>query len=218
MVASTLVPLEPALSEQRIQLSGISWQTYEGLLAELATHRRLRLTYHCGYLEIMAPSPEHERCKKVMGRLVETLAEELGVQIEPLGSTTFKRPNVSGAEPDECFYLRNIEIVRGKKRLSPDDPAPDLVLEIDVTSSSERRFQIYADLGVSEVWLYDGRAFSIKQLRDGEYVVCDRSQFFPQLPLLEIVRFLHQAGTVDYLELVKEFRHWVRHQLQDMGP
>ena len=87
-----------------------------------------------------------------------------------------------------------------------------------MTSSSEKRFQIYADLGVAEVWLYDGRAFSIKQLRNGKYVACNCSQFFPQLPLLEIVRFLHQAGTVDYLELVKEFRDWVRHQLQDTDP
>ncbi|MEL7523143.1 MAG: Uma2 family endonuclease, partial [Cyanobacteria bacterium J06553_1] len=53
--------------EQRVQLSGISWQTYQQLNAELE-NRNLRLTYHQGVLEIMAPSPEHEYLKKVMGR------------------------------------------------------------------------------------------------------------------------------------------------------
>jgi Uma2 family endonuclease len=45
-----------------INLSGISWQTYETLLEELSD-RRLRLTYNRGNLEIMAPSPEHEFSK-----------------------------------------------------------------------------------------------------------------------------------------------------------
>lgn len=51
----------------------------------------------------MAPSPEHELGKTLMGRFVETLAEESEIQIHPLGSTTFKRPELSGVEPDECF-------------------------------------------------------------------------------------------------------------------
>jgi Uma2 family endonuclease len=129
MVATLLTP-----PTELIHLSGISWQTYETLLEELSD-RRLRLTYNRGNLEIMAPSPEHERFKKVSGRFIETLAEELDVRIEPLGSTTFKRPELSGAEPDECFYIYNIDAVRGKKRLDlTEDPAPDLGVEIDVTS------------------------------------------------------------------------------------
>ena len=94
----------------------------------------------------MSPSPEHELDKEVLGRFVETLAEELAVKIYPLGSTTFKRPEVSGAEPDKCFYIRNIALVHGKRRLDlTQDPAPDLVMEIDVTSSSQNRLQVYAD-------------------------------------------------------------------------
>jgi Uma2 family endonuclease len=85
----------------------------------------------------MAPSPGHEIYKKTMGRFVETLAEELNIRIYPLGSTTFKRPGLSGAEPDECFYIENINIVKGKKRIDfTQDPPPDLVVEIDITSSS----------------------------------------------------------------------------------
>jgi Uma2 family endonuclease len=209
MTATLLAP--PA---EIIHLSGISWKTYETLLEEMSD-RRLRLTYNRGNLEIMAPSTGQERFKKVAGRFVETIAEELQIRIEPLGSTTFKRPQLSGAEPDECFYIDNIEAVRGKKRLDlNEDPAPDLVIEIDVTSSSQNRLQVYADLGVAEVWVYNGESLVIQQLQNGTYITSPTSQFFPNLPILEIAIFLQQAGQTDYLELVKAFRNWVRSQLE----
>jgi Uma2 family endonuclease len=210
MTAQTLPP-----PEQIVQLSGISWQTYETLLAEIGD-RQIRLTYNRGNLEIMVPSPEHERFKTIMGRFVETLAEELDVRIEPLGSTTFKRPELSGAEPDECFYIQNISAVKGKKRIDLNqDPPPDLVVEIDITSRSENSLQVYADLGVPEVWIYNGSRLRINRLENGEYVESEISLAFPSLPILEIARFLEQAETMDYLELVKAFRNWVKSQIQE---
>ncbi len=203
----------PTPPNETIHLSGISWQTYEKLLADLSD-RRLRLTYNHGNLEIMVPSPEHERFKKVSGRFVETMAEELEIRIEPLGSTTFKLPELSGAEPDECFYIYNIDAVRGKKRLDlAEDPPPDLVVEIDVTSSSRTRLQVYADLGVAEVWIYDGESLVIQQLQNGVYLTSLTSQFFLNIPIPEIAKFLQQAETMDYLELVKIFRKWVKSQI-----
>ena len=208
MTATLLAP-----PDEIIHLSGISWETYETLLEELSD-RCLRLTYNRGNLEIMAPSPEHELGKEVLGRFVETLAEELEVQIYPLGSTTFKRLKLSGAEPDKCFYIYNIDAVRGKKRIDlNEDPAPDLVVEIDVTSSSYNRLQVYADLGVAEVWLYNGESLVIQQLQNGTYITSQTSQFFLNIPIPEIAGFLQQAETMDYLELVKAFRNWVRSQI-----
>ena len=205
-------PLAPTTG--LIHLSGISWQTYERLLDELS-ERHFRLTYHRGNLEIMAPSPEHELSKKVMGRFVETLAEELNLQIHPLGSTTFKRAELSGAEPDECFYFRNLGVIRGKKRLDLDkDPAPDLVIEIDLTSHSQNRLQVYGDLGVAEVWIYDGHSLTIMQLQRQGYIAANVSQFFPNLPIVDIADFIQQAETSDYLKLVKAFRNWVKDQLE----
>ena len=216
MTAQTL-----ARPEQSVQLSGISWQTYETLLAEIGDGvpprklRQIRLTYNRGNLEIIVPSAEHERFKEVLGRFVETLAEELDVKIEPLGSTTFKRPELSGKEPDKCFYIQNISAVKGKKRIDMNqDPPPDLVVEIDITSRSKNSLQIYADLGVPEVWIYNGVRFRINRLENGEYVECEISLAFPSVAVLEIVRFLEQAETMDYLELIKAFRTWVKSQIQ----
>jgi Uma2 family endonuclease len=206
----TVILLAPP--DEIINLTGISWTTYEALLEE-SRDRRLRMTYNRGNLEIMAPSPEHELSKTALGRFVETLAEELDVRIYPLGSTTFKKPELSGAEPDECFYIRMIEAVRGKKRLDPTDPPPDLIVEIDVASSSKNRLQVYADLGVAEVWIYDGESLIVKQLQASSYITCSVSQFFPNLPISDLAGFLQQAATMDYLELIRSFRSWVRSQI-----
>nr|WP_277882025.1 Uma2 family endonuclease [Leptolyngbya sp. FACHB-541] len=93
------------------------------------------------------------------------------------------------------------------------DPAPDLVVEIDVTSSSSDRLQVYADLGVVEVWIYNGEFLVIKQLQSDTYINSQTSQFFSNVPVPEISKFLQQAETTDYLELVKIFRQWVRNQI-----
>lgn len=208
MTAKTFTP-----PEETTQLSGITWQTYEIMIAEFS-HRRLRLRYDRGNLEIIVPTPDREFYKEVLGRFVETLAEELAVRIAPLGSTTFKLPELVGAEPDGCFYIQNASAIKGKKSINiSQDPPPDLVLEIDVGSRSEIMLQICADLGVPEVWIYNGLQLRINCLENGEYVECDRSLAFPTVPILEIVRFLQQAETIDYLELVKAFRNWVKSQI-----
>jgi Uma2 family endonuclease len=209
MVAVT-PPSQALPNDQLVQLSGISWQTYEALLTELID-RRLRLSYHHGQLEIMTPSPEHEVYKETLGRMVETLAEELAIKILPWGSTTLKRLQKSGAEPDKCFYISNIDRVRGHKRLDLTiDPAPDLVLEIDITSGSQGRLPIYAELGVAEVWCYDGHALQIYRLVAGSYGVVTSSLHFPTVPIGELTSFLVQVPGTDYLDLIRSFRQWVR--------
>src|SRR5437868_6614934 len=74
------------LLPKRMLLSGICWRTYEALLADLKD-RPIRLTYDRGNLEIMAPTFNHERCKRKVGRVIETLAEETNQPIVSGGST-----------------------------------------------------------------------------------------------------------------------------------
>ncbi|MBH8550948.1 Uma2 family endonuclease [Nostocaceae cyanobacterium CENA357] len=204
--------------EEIIHLSGISWHTYESLLNELSINRRLCLTYYRGNLEIMVPSLEHERYKEITGRFVETLAEELELEIEPLGSTTFKQLELTGVEPDKCFYIQNVNSIQGKTRIDlQEDPPPDLIVEIDITSSSKDRFAIYAEMGVPEIWRYDGKLFTINILEHSKYIVVNESLAFPNLPLTEISNFLKNAGSKKYFELVREFRDWVRNKIVSNG-
>jgi hypothetical protein len=63
---------------------------------------------------------------------------------------------------------------------------------------------------VAEVWIYNGDTLTVKQLVNGIYITSETSQFFVTLPIPEIVGFLQQAETMDYLDLVKAFRKWVK--------
>jgi Uma2 family endonuclease len=201
-------------SQNRVLLRNISWQTYQVLLKDLEEQPGIRLTYDRGLLEIMAPSPPHENYKKVLGRFVETLTEELNIEIKSLGSLTCKREDLArGLEPDQCYYIQNEAVVRTLDEIDfNQDPPPDLVIEIDITSSSINRLSLYAALGVPEIWRYDARAITIYRLEGESYQVCDRSPTFPQITPAEVMRFLELRKTMGETSLIRSFRKWVRSQ------
>jgi Uma2 family endonuclease len=203
-------------SINRVLLRNISWQTYQALLKDVEEQPGIRLTYDRGLLEIMTPLDPHESYKKLIGRFVEALTEELDVEILSLGSRTCNRENLArGLEPDQCYYIQNEQVVWDKEQIDLNqDPPPDLVIEIDITSSSINRLDLYADLGVPEVWRYDGRRLTIYQLEEKRYQACNRSPTFPFLPTTEIVRFLELRKTTRETTLIRLFREWVRSQLR----
>jgi len=106
-------------------LDGVSWDFYEQLLEEIGD-RPIRVTFDNGSLEMMAPLPLHERWKKRIARMIELLCVELDIEIDTLGSTTFRREDLAkGLEPDECYYVQHADDVRGKKELDlAVDPPP----------------------------------------------------------------------------------------------
>jgi Uma2 family endonuclease len=66
----------------------------------------MRLTYDRGLLEISKPLVLHETYKKLLGRLIETLTEELEIEIRSLGSLTCDREDLArGLEPNQCYYI-----------------------------------------------------------------------------------------------------------------
>jgi Uma2 family endonuclease len=197
-------------------LKNISWQTYESLVNELAEQPGIRLTYDRGNLEIMTPSAPHEKYKKILGRFVESVSDELNVEICSLGSLTCRREDLArGLEPDQCYYIENEDVVWDKQQIDLNqDPPPDLVVEIDVTSSSIDRLSLYASLGVPEVWRYDGNRLIIYQLEAHEYTERDVSPTFPFLSQVEMLRFLELRRTTKENALIRLFREWVRSQIQ----
>jgi Uma2 family endonuclease len=150
-------------SEQRVVLHNIGWATYERLLADNENNSAPRLAYDRGELEIVSPSPEHEKFNRRIAQLVLAVAEELGIEAEDLGSATFRREDLErGFEPDSCLYIQNEEEVRGKDQIDPAvDPPPDLAIEIEITSPSYNKLPIYTQMGVPEVWRYDGERMTI---------------------------------------------------------
>ncbi|MBO0350797.1 Uma2 family endonuclease [Phormidium pseudopriestleyi FRX01] len=209
-------PKTKAPTEGRVLLQNISWGTYERLLNEMGDHRNIRLHYDRGLLEIMTPLLEHEQPNRLLSQVAYVVAEELNVEILSAGSTTLNRPDLEkGSEPDSSFYIKNESLIRGKRTIDlKTDPPPDLVIEVDVTSSSIDREGIYAAMGVPEIWRCDRGVLKFLQLRSGNYVETEHSLAFPLLPVTEVAKFLDQSQTVGETTLVRNFRAWVKEQIK----
>ncbi len=199
---------------QRMTLHGISWQTYTRLLAELGDHRACRLAYAQGVLEITMPSDRHETQKKLLERMIETLTEELNLPAKSFGSTTLNRADLErGAEPDSCYYIQHVSQIEGRQVDLATDPPPDLIIEVDISSPSRRRIDIYQQLGVPEIWRYSGGSVQMYRLQDGEYVPCDLSPSFPIVSTAAINQFLQQAESQDDTSFIRTWRRWIQQQL-----
>ena len=201
-------------------LHGLTWRDYLEIGRILRDRPALRLTFDQGTLEIMTTSQEHEKYKSWLGRLIEVLAEESRLRIEPGGNMTFQREDLEkGLEGDNCWWIEHEEQVRGKLVWdSTVDPPPDLALEIEVSRAAVARMPIYAALKVPEVWCFDGRSLRVYlDDSDGSYRLSDDSPTFPGIPIAELVRFAIPRKDKDYLSVIREFRAWVRAQLRKTG-
>ncbi|MEA5511885.1 Uma2 family endonuclease [Crocosphaera sp. UHCC 0190] len=199
---------------QKIWLRDVNWEEFEQILEELGEHRGSRIAYHYHILEIMTPLPEHESNKEIIGDLIKALLEQLEIEFYPLGSTTFKNQQMQqGIEPDNCFYIANEAQVRGKNRLDLTvDPPPDLALEIDITSRTHQ--DIYATLGVPELWRFESGKLEINVLDKGSYQQVEFSPTFPNLAIREIIpQYLKQVKIEGRNKTMKAFRNWLKEEL-----
>lgn len=196
---------------QCLTLRDISWAEFEAILDEIGEHRAARVAYYQGVLEIRMPLPEHEVTKELIGDMVKLLLDELELDWEGYGSTTFKRSEMSaGIEPDTCFYIQNASKMIGKRRIDLSvDPPPDLAIEIDITSKTQ--LSAYVALKVPELWCYANDKLQIFLLEQGEYIEVENSSIFGQLPVIEgILKFLQLSLTQGSSTARRAFRQWVR--------
>lgn len=203
------------LAEARVILTGVSWQTFKALLADIGDNRACRLTYDQGILEIRMPLTEHEEPKILIACFVTTLADELEIEIRQLGALLLEREDLNRAvEPDTCFYIQNESTVRGKNIDLQTDTPPDLVVEVDYTSRSLNKFELYSSLGVPEFWRYENQQLYIYQLTDKKYNLCDKSLAFPFLPIADIPSLIEQSKIIGQRAAVRLFRTRIREILQ----
>jgi Uma2 family endonuclease len=201
-----------SLPEQKVILENISWETYERLLAENQENSGTHFIYDNGRLEIMVVSYEHEILKDIIALLVNTIAEELVIDITGAGSTTFQREELAkGFEPDACFYIKNADRVCGKKQLDLSvDPAPDLIIEVDITSPSLNRFPIFAAFGVTEVWHYRNGQVIFYRLETDDYVETKESLAFSKVTSDVVTKFVELSQQVKRTAWLRQVREWVR--------
>lgn len=182
--------------EQRLTLSGVTWEQYETVRSTLDDFPGLRMTYLEGTLEIFMPSPKHERIKTTIARLIELYSIETNTRVYGCGSTTYrKKAKERGLEPDESYCVGEIK------------EFPDFAIEVIITSGSIDKLDVYQGLGIPEVWFWENDEISLYQLREEKYELINRSTFLPDLDIDLLVRC---ANIADQYDAVVEFRNAIR--------
>ncbi len=186
--AELIAALELDDPEERSIASGVSWKAYESLLAYLEDNSHYRVSYLDGVLEIVSPSRAHELRKERIGALVETYLRRQKIWYEPLGSTTFTKPESAGKEPDKSYCIETSK------------EFPDLAIEIVMTSEDRDTLKKYQRLGVPEVWFWKSDRLQIYMLRSGEYELIDRSKLLPDLDIPLLVECIKISDPMEALD------------------
>ncbi len=209
IMAAVLELSKPKLVRNEV-LYGVSWETYEELVAENRDLQFPRLTYDSGILEVtMSNSRQHETDSRTLARLVEILSEELEIDYENAGSTTYHDKNLrKGFEPDSCFYIKSLWKIKGEDAIV-SDPPPDLIIEIKKTSSSVPRMPIFAALGVAEVWRFTKKQVKFYVLQEGIYLEAKMSLALPILSSEQATEFLLDARALNSTVWAKKIREWI---------
>ncbi len=214
-MTTTSIVTPPAVmdsGELRFLIEEIGWAGYLKLL-EAFTDCGPRMAYLDGTVEQMTTGPRHERFKNILGRMIIDIVVELCIPANALGSTTFKRESLKrGVEPDECYYLANLDRLEDEEHIDLEVvPPPDLVIEVEITSPLLDKLAIYAGLGVPELWRYNGRDLTLLLLQpDGSYAESPRSRAFPFLPMEAFAHHLKNYTPKQESRWALTYRTWVR--------
>ena len=168
------------------------------------------MAYDQGVLEIMSPGVRHEEAKHLISRMIETWAEVRDTDIRGVASSTFRREDLQrGFEGDEAYYIANAQRVRGLDEIDLlIHPAPDLVIEVDISGRSMRKFAIYESLGVPEVWIFDGQTVAVYVADPNRRLVeADESAGLQSFPLKRVASVIQQAHEHGETAAIREFRN-----------
>ena len=188
-----------ATSDQRVVLSGRSWEQFKLIQQGFEDSPGIRLFYFDGTIEILMPGREHEVFKAIIAILLIIYFEENGIEFEPTGSMTQEHEGVASAQADESYCIGVSKSV------------PDLAIEVIFTSGGPSKLQRYQALGVPEVWFWEDGVFTLYCLSGNGYERRDRSQI-PELAGLDVELLTRCVlmGETSRLEAMREFRKGIQ--------
>lgn len=199
--------------EQRIVLGDVPWSAYIAILEANEERRSPRLSYQDGDLKVVVLSPEHELLRVHINLFLSFLGMVWDIDFTDYGATTFRRADLKkGFEPDISLYIREAEAMRERKRIDRAvDPAPDLVVEVEITDPLRDKLAIYAALGIGEVWRYQGDALHVLILdADGQnYTEQTHSRAFPNLAARDVQKHIEIADTMPRPRWMRRVQDWV---------
>ncbi len=163
-----------------------TWREYQSLCDSRGDSSIPRIKYRNGEALLMSPLAVHGRDAGLLAGVARTLLDYDDLDYDEFTPITMTIPEESGIEPDYCFYINHWEAISGKERIDwEQDPPPDLVIEIDVTSYSN--VDDYLPYRVPEVWLFRKQKLLIDQLEGDRYCLSDESLYFPGIDLVSMV-------------------------------
>jgi Uma2 family endonuclease len=192
-------------------ISGLTWKTYEALLQELGEDRPTRIAYGWGVLEIRMPGEPHEVVNRLLAKIITMLAMELGMEANDFGSVTLNREKLDRSiEPDTCFYIQNASKGQGMEGNASEILPPDLVLEVDIASSSASKMSIYKAIGVPEVWLYRRNTLTIQLLQEGQPRTVAHSRAFPMVSVEQLNQWIKMRNIETDLSVLRDVQRFCR--------
>ncbi len=193
--------------ETRMVLENVAWSTYDAL-SEQRHGSVPRMTYDQGVLEMMSPMREHENIGCLIGRIVEAYSEVRNIEIISVASMTVKCPSLAkGFEPDESYYVTHAARVLNQTEMDFEvDPPPDLVVEVEMTSSAIEKLKLFAAMNVPEVWRHNGEHLTMYRLENAAYREIDSSVELPGLDARRVNEILLRRNSVGETKLIREFR------------
>lgn len=215
-----MITAEVTFSRERLlslkypmQYDGIDWQTYEDISAEIGESRAVQLTYNKGTLTIMSVTELHEYLIVFIERLIGIVSLATQTEITPTGHASLRSERRNyGVEPDLSYFVSKSDIHQIKDYVPKEvELAPDIVCEIDVHHPSDDKFEIYAELGVSEFWQYSNENLNIYRLQtNGEYKEMERSEELPILTSAVLSEFLKRGQTEQQFTVLSDFQVWIQ--------
>ena len=141
------------------QLAAIDWNRH---------FRRVCLDPVRGLITLMSPSRLHEDLSDMFDDIVDVAADALGRSSKGLRSTRLRgrgEPPGTGMEPDCAFYVGEradgyqAALMEGEAAADAflEGAAPDLVVEVELTSTDAGKAERYGQIGVRELWRLHGR-------------------------------------------------------------
>ena len=148
------------------ELAAIDWSRH---------FRRVCLDPVRGLITLMSPSRLHDDLATILDHIVDVAGSALTSGSKGLRTTRLRGrddPPGTGMEPDCAFYVGEhargylAALVEGEAEADAffERTAPDLVVEVEITSADAGKIRRYADIGVRELWRLHGRKGS-RELR-----------------------------------------------------
>ncbi len=200
--------LTPEIVELR---TGVDWDSYVRIDDSFETSG-VRLTYHRGTLEIMTVSRSHEGINRLVSDLFSSLAVGLEIDFYNAGGVTHRDEDTqTGFEPDTCFYVTNLgHPFEGGPILLPRDPAPDLVIEVDISRSSLNKMAAYAAVGCREGWRHHDGGLTIVSLSGGRVAEVEQSAVLPGIRAGDLNSLLGKAAQMPRNRWILLVIDWAR--------